>query len=305
MNNLTTRRIILGLLMTLVLAFGVQGIAGAVRVTIGEAPATFKDSRARQLRRGGIDEGDGGGGGISFTPMLEDTEGNPGVGNHEADPLPSGTDTTNTIESITVTPSGIQFTVPTFTTSTITFSESTTAATATTNNQPLTANTINLQGYFTRVGAVTLTITYTDLANSQANDDNQALDAANTAGTNYSTSRSVTRTYTYYVVESDDSIPKTTVLQLSRDGSGVSSEGYITNVIGNTDFYISTNNSGNYPVTYSVGPTTTPPARLYAGTDPYTNAGTSPGTISSSSGTKVWLDMNGNNMFTVPGTTRL
>ena len=30
MNNLTTRKIILGLLMTLVLAFGVQGIVNAV-----------------------------------------------------------------------------------------------------------------------------------------------------------------------------------------------------------------------------------------------------------------------------------
>ena len=33
MNNLTTRKIVLGLLMTLVLAFGVQGTADAFTVT--------------------------------------------------------------------------------------------------------------------------------------------------------------------------------------------------------------------------------------------------------------------------------
>ena len=33
MNNLTTRKIVLGLLMTLVLAFSVQGIADALMVT--------------------------------------------------------------------------------------------------------------------------------------------------------------------------------------------------------------------------------------------------------------------------------
>ena len=35
MNNLTTRKIVLGMLMALVLAFGVQGIADAVTLTRG------------------------------------------------------------------------------------------------------------------------------------------------------------------------------------------------------------------------------------------------------------------------------
>ena len=34
MNNLTTRKIVLGMLMALVLAFSVQGIADAVEITV-------------------------------------------------------------------------------------------------------------------------------------------------------------------------------------------------------------------------------------------------------------------------------
>ena len=41
MNNLTTRKIVLGLLMALVLAFSVQGIADAL---------TFKESRTGDLQ---------------------------------------------------------------------------------------------------------------------------------------------------------------------------------------------------------------------------------------------------------------
>ena len=47
MNNLTTRKIVLGLLMTLVLAFSVQGIADALNITPNAAP---DDLSTRDIR---------------------------------------------------------------------------------------------------------------------------------------------------------------------------------------------------------------------------------------------------------------
>ena len=44
MNNLTTRKIVLGMLMTLVLAFSVQGIADA-----GDVNESIPDSRPRNI----------------------------------------------------------------------------------------------------------------------------------------------------------------------------------------------------------------------------------------------------------------
>ena len=162
---------------------------------------------------------------------------------------------------------------------------------------------LTLMGYFIREGVASLTITYRDLADTEAHE----------AGQNYGsdTSKILTHTYTYYVVKSDDPIPETTVLQLSRDGTPVSSEGYIIALNnGRTDFYITSNNSGNYPVTYSVSPGLTeeiPTPMLYTGKDPYSPdttpvKGTSISNISSSSGRKVWLDMNNANTFKI-GTT--
>ena len=49
MNNLTTRKIVLGLLMTLVLAFSVQGIADATSTTIREQSSSDK-TKARSIR---------------------------------------------------------------------------------------------------------------------------------------------------------------------------------------------------------------------------------------------------------------
>ena len=201
----------------------------------------------------------------------------------------TGIDNSNAIETISVSASNIQLTDPTFTTS-VTFSESTTAATETATSQPMPLSGVTLRGYFIREGVASLTITYRDLADTEANTNGQ--------NSGSDTSKTLTHTYTYYVVKSDDAIPETTVLQLSRDGTPVSSEGYIIALNnGRTDFYITSNNSGNYPVTYSVdgtgGGSGTP--TLYFNDDPYTasDPAVTTTTISSSSGRKVWLDMNG------------
>ena len=266
MNNLTTRKIVLGLLMVLVLAFGVQGVVDAV--TTG-APENFVDIEARQLESNIGNAGNATG--ISFTPRLEDTENN------------QGSDNSNTTETITVSTTNIQLTVPSFTTSTVTFSESTTEDTQTTTSRPLTDSEITLNGYFTREGRATLTIRYTDLSASQA-------------GTNLGelTSTSITRTYTYYVVKADGSIPATTTFRLTN-----ASAGYQIGLNGRTDFSIYSNNTGNYPVTYSVAG-----GSSYFSDDPYmTSDPLATTTISSSSGTKVWLDMNQDSGFTDEGTT--
>ena len=62
MNNLTTRKIVLGLLMTLVLMFGVQGIADAVTTNLPEGPTV--DITARQVKSEI--------GTININPTLED-----------------------------------------------------------------------------------------------------------------------------------------------------------------------------------------------------------------------------------------
>ena len=54
MNNLTTRKIVLGLLMVLVLAFGVQGVVDAVitDLTTTAESTSFVDITARQVGDG-------------------------------------------------------------------------------------------------------------------------------------------------------------------------------------------------------------------------------------------------------------
>ena len=47
MNNLTTRKIVLGLLMTLVLVFSVQGIADALTVTRARRSSSHQDLETR------------------------------------------------------------------------------------------------------------------------------------------------------------------------------------------------------------------------------------------------------------------
>ena len=168
--------------MTLVLALGVQGIVDAVTTNLPEGPTVDLD--ANQVNGPMV--------AITITPMPEDTEGVPvsattiQMFSIVLDPLRQ--DRTNTNEKITISTSGIQLTSPTFTTS-LTLSESTTSATETNTRQPLEVVTLN--GYFTRVGVATLTISYTDLSGSSANEDNQSTER-NIDGTNYSSSRSRT-----------------------------------------------------------------------------------------------------------------
>ena len=275
--------------MTLVLAFGVQGIVDAVTTSLTTAAesTSLVDITARQV---GSDIGSTAGAtaGIAITSItLEDTA--PLADTGPADDT-TGADNSNAIEMITVSASNIQLTAPTFTTS-VTFSESTTTATQTTTSQPM-LSFVTLTGYFLREGVATLTITYRDLANTEANNENQSND------NNSATSKTLTHTYTYYVVKSDEAIPETTVLSLtSAPGTSVNSEGYVTGLNGRTDFSIFGNNTGNYPVMYSVDTAlgNTPTPTLYINKDPYTASDPAAvGTIISSSGArKVWLDMNG------------
>ena len=131
MNNLTTRKIVLGLLMTLVLAFGVQGIADAVETDLENS----EDFAAKVV-----------GGGIG-TPIT----------------IVATTEDADTTESITIETSGIQLTSPDFAT-TITYSEATAEDKETATKKRLDDSTIILNGYFTSVGKRTITITYKDLA---------------------------------------------------------------------------------------------------------------------------------------------
>ena len=251
--------------MALVLAFGVQGVVDAVITDLTDTAESisFVDITARQV---GSDIGStlGGTAGIAITGItLEDR-----APEDPQSPIPgdTGADNRNTIETITVSASNIQLTAPTFTTS-VTFSESTTTATQTTTSRPMPSspNETTLTGYFLREGVATLTITYRDLADTEANTSGQD-DGSDT-------SKTLTHTYTFYVVKSDGVIPETTVLSLtSAPGTSVNSEGYVTGLNGRTDFSIFGNNTGNYPVTYSVagtgGGSDTP--TLYINKDPYT-----------------------------------
>ena len=219
MNNLTTRKIVLGLLLMLVLMFGVQGIVDAVTTDLGDASTSTVDITARQVNSDiGIGAGDDGGITIGSINLEGDST-----------------------ETITIKTSRIQLTSPTFTTSTVTFSDATAVDAQTTTKRQLTTTSIPLTGYFTGIGKATLTISYTDIAT----------DAEKTAETQ-TRNISRTHTYTYYVVQADGSIPATTVLQLTKDSTRVKSEGYITGLDGRTDFYIFSNSTGNYPVTYSL-----------------------------------------------------
>ena len=282
MKDLMTRKIILGILMTLVLGFGVPGVVEAVITDLGTESASTVDPTARQVESDMPTR--------SITPTLEDTADDPGVGDHTADPLPPGTDTTNSSESITVSTTNIQLRSPTFTTGTVTFYELPADRTETATSRRLTSEAITLDGHFIRPGIATLTISYTDLSDSQSN---------STQGS--TTSKTITHKYTYYVVKADTDIPETTTFSLA----GASSRGYQTGLNGRTDFSLYSNSSGNYPVTFSVlnGAGSAITNGLYQGTEAYSPDETQTGyPISSSSRRKVWLNMNGADTFG-PGAT--
>ena len=279
-TKLFTRNYFLGILMALVLAFGVQGIVDAVTTNLTTTRESTKmlDIRARQVGSGiGGDNGDANG--ISFTVILEDTEDS------------KGDDDSNTIETVTVSTSNIQLTAiasgtPLFTRS-VTFSEATTTETQTATRRPI-VNSVQLAGYFISPGKATLTIRYTDLSDSQTTTSSPA----------QTSSKTITHTYTYYVVQPNDKIPETTTLRLTQNGRGVNSEGYITGLTGREDFYIFSS-SGNYPVKFTQSGST---ARLYTGATAYSPSEVPASTdatpiLSSATPEKVWLDLNGDDAF--------
>ena len=180
MNSLTTRKIVLGMLMTLVLVFSVQGIVDALTTDIPTDPAEREDFAAKVI-----------GGGIDTVIDIVAT--------------PEDSDTT---ESITIKTSGIRLTRPDFAT-TITYSEATAQDKETATKKhlsPTDDTSILLDGYFTSLGKRTITITYTDIE-----DPNDASDEA---------LGKQTYTYTYYSVKADRDISRTTSISLQGVRNG-------------------------------------------------------------------------------------
>ena len=248
MNNLTTRKIILGLLMTCVLAFGVQGVVNAVTTTLPEGPTVDIDANVVN-------------GLVSLT-----------IPNISAETVTTGED--DPTQTIRISTSNIQLTVPDFVTS-VTLSNNPTGT-----QRPYSDNTVT--GYFRSVGVASITVTYTDLAT----DAEKATDPP-TQTSNISR----THRYTYYVVRADSAIPDGTMLRLTQDGRSVNSEGYITGLDGRRDFYIQSG-SGDYPVTYSVTPTD---RGLFTGAT-FADRVTPTDTETIASRVRVWLSMNGSTL---------
>ena len=94
-------------------------------------------------------------------------------------------------------------------------------------------STVTITGYFTSLNKRTITVTDTT-----PNSTNPAYTKVDPV------------TYTYYVVKSDNDIRPTDTIRLTKGGSGVNSQGYITGVDGRSDFYIHGGNS-DLPVRYS------------------------------------------------------
>ena len=213
MNNLTTRKIVLGLLMALVLVFSVQGIADAI--TIDPSVSTTDVSRTFVV--------DGPFTSFTITPRVSDVK-----------------------ESVRITTpdGGIQLTAGNIRATSLILTEKN--ADGTSQPSPPTADGIffsgstpltdpvTISGYFTGLGKRRITITDTTPAKKTA--------------PVYTKTASVT--YTFYVVKSVR--PTDTIsFRLTRGSSRINSQGYVTGVNGRNDFYIYSG-SGDYPVTYSV-----------------------------------------------------
>ena len=249
MNNLTTRKIVLGLLMTLVLALGAQGTAEAVNVPAGtsqrKAYSAILDINAPFT---------------AFTVALDQ----------------------NTLkESVRITTNGgAQLTVGGVRSSSLTLTEKDTNADDRvvsavdgvfySGNTQLTAS-VTIAGYFTNLGKRTITITDTT-----------------PSSTDPAYERQDPVTYTYYVVKPDSEISPTDTIRLTRGGSAINSQGYITRVDGRNDFYIQSGSS-DYRVTYTLVPAA---SNLYIkALDGSTNIPVDSSPIPSR--IRVWLDANG------------
>ena len=217
MNNLTTRKIVLGLLMGLVLAFGVPGIAGAITVSNTSIPPVTEIFFV------------GGSNSFSFTVNLN-------------------TDTVK--ESVKITTNGNVQLIATgndnslsATSLTLTEKDGDGDGDGTNENGDFFFGSTNLgtpvtiSGYFKSVGKRTITVT--DNTPTTKDDQDNVL---------YTKQDPVT--YTYYVVRSVSSTD-TVNFQMTEDGTRLNSQGYITNVDGRSDFYIHSGNN-DFPIIYSV-----------------------------------------------------
>ena len=215
MKNLTTRKIILGLLMVLVLGFGVQGIADAITVS-------------------GLTSG------TTVTPVEIDSRTN-------AFTVAPSEGTVR--ESVTI--SGIQVVAigngNRVRTTSLRLTEKNTDGTSQPATDPTGSNgnffsgstnlgdTVTIRGEFTGLGKKTITVTDTT--------------PARTATPTYTKTAQVK--HTYYVVKSDSQIRSTDTFSLSKGGRSLKSPGYITEVNGQEDFYIHSGDN-DFPVSYGV-----------------------------------------------------
>ena len=263
MNNLTTRKIVLGLLMTLVLALSVQGIADAITVPAAQNAETA----------------------VTATYAIGDS----------ISPFQITLDAARVRESVSITApdGGIRFTVGGISASSLTLTEKN----ADGSNHPATQDapgangvfysgntqltaSVTIGGYFSGTGTGRRRITITDTTSARTTDPTYT--------------KAETRTHTFYVVKSvrpTDSIS----FRFTKGGSSVNSQGYVTNVDGRSDFYIYSG-SNDYPVTY----TTAEQGRLYIKDLNGNNVALlTPGEGSNqpiSSRIRVWLDANGSGL---------
>ena len=214
MSNLTTRKIVLGMLITLVLAFSVQGTADAIDL-VTEQNETVALTTAPEV-----------GTGFAITGNITLRE-------------------QAIQESVTISiSSGIQLTSPVFSSRSLTLTERDPDDATDTDNKdgvffsgstPLPAESATafpISGYFTSYGKKTITIT----------------DKTRTSTDPVYTNKG-TVTFTFYVVRSDSDISSTATISLQGIRNG-----YQTGVSGNQDFVIHRADRSHYPVRYSVLP---------------------------------------------------
>ena len=182
MNNLTTRKIVLGLLMALVLAFGVQGIADAINIGVTPRSETNTFTTAHEV-----------GTGFEITGSI--TLNDPDIR-----------------ESVTISiSSGIQLTSPVFSSGSLTLTEkdgdgdgdggdTNESGDFFSGSTNLGGTVSSIGGYFTSYGKKTITIT------------------DRTSGTGYTKEDTVI--YTFYVVRRDDDISSTATISLQGIRNG-------------------------------------------------------------------------------------
>ena len=270
MKNLTIRRLALGVLMTFVLAFGVQGVAEALAID-GSGLTTATPDNVHYV-------------GSNFTGSISVTlNTNPTVTfDHDDDPNTEDV-TRNVRESVSISANGITFTTPIFGRSSLSRTEKAdeTGVGVWPDDVGATA-AFTLQGYFTSVGKKTITVT----------------DTTNYPAGYPQTPETKKYTYTFYVVQSNNAISQTTTISLV----GLSSRYQILQHQGRQPFVINSG-SGNYPVRYSVVPASGAGTLHRDGTTAGSLTAVDTSTNAISSAVKVYLDANGTASAITPGST--